>query len=102
MASKMQKDFLVLNIPREMSEVAPNRARAAYALIITFAMLLLLTFDLVPSVAVVLLAAVAMVLSGCTSMKDAYLAMNWESLVLIAGMLPWQVRWKRAEGWSIS
>ncbi|HPA15118.1 MAG TPA: SLC13 family permease [Desulfobacterales bacterium] len=85
---KMQKDFLVLNIPREMSEVAPNRARAAYALIITFAMLLLLTFDLVPSVAVVLLAAVAMVLSGCTSMKDAYLAMNWESLVLIAGMLP--------------
>lgn len=94
----MQKDFLVVNLPREMSEVAPNRARAPFAVVITLGMLLLLTFDLVPSVAAVLLAAVAMVLTGCTSMKDAYLAVNWESLVLIAGMLPMAAALEKSGG----
>jgi di/tricarboxylate transporter len=43
---------------------------------------------LVPSVAAVLLAALAMVFARCVSMKNAYASINWESLVLIAGMLP--------------
>jgi di/tricarboxylate transporter len=51
-------------------------------------MMLLMTFKLVDAVTAVLLAALAMVLTGCVSMKDAYTSINWESLVLIAGMLP--------------
>ncbi|GIW02135.1 MAG: hypothetical protein KatS3mg058_3538 [Roseiflexus sp.] len=39
-------------------------------------------------VTAVLLAAVAMVLTGCVSMEEGYRAINWESVVLIAGMLP--------------
>ncbi|MBO9315396.1 MAG: anion permease, partial [Chloroflexus sp.] len=31
---------------------------------------------------------VAMVLGGCVSLKDVYQRLNWESLVLIAAMLP--------------
>ena len=83
-----QKDFLVLNLPREMSEVAPNRRKAPWALAVTLGMMLLMTFKLVDAVTAVLLAALAMVLVGCVSMKDAYRSVNWESLVLIAGMLP--------------
>lgn len=83
-----RNDFLVLTIPQEMSEVAPERARMRWALAIVGGMLTLMTFNLVPSVAAVLLAALAMVLAGCLSMKDAYDAINWQSLVLIAGMLP--------------
>ena len=83
-----QKDFLVLNLPREMSEVAPNRSKAPWALLVTLGMMLLMTFKLVDAVTAVLLAALAMVLIGCVSMKDAYRSVNWESLVLIAGMLP--------------
>ncbi len=83
-----QKDFLVLNLPREMDEVAPNRSRAPWALAITLGMLVLMTFKLVPAVTAVLLAALAIVLSGCVGMKQAYISINWESLVLIAGMLP--------------
>jgi di/tricarboxylate transporter len=83
-----QKDFLVLNLPREMSEVAPNRKKAPWALAVTLGMMLLMTFKLVDAVTAVLLAALAMVLVGCVSMKDAYRSVNWESLVLIAGMLP--------------
>ena len=83
-----QKDFLVLNLPREMGEVAPNRQRAPWALAVLLGMLALMTFKIVPSVTAVLLAALAMVLTGSISMKNGYTAINWESLVLIAGMLP--------------
>jgi di/tricarboxylate transporter len=83
-----RNDFLVLTIPQEMSEVAPERAKAPWALAIVGGMLALMTFNLVPNVAAVLLAALAMVLAGCLTMKDAYNSINWQSLVLIAGMLP--------------
>jgi di/tricarboxylate transporter len=83
-----QKDFFVLNLPREMDEVAPERARAGWALAIVVGMIFLMAFKMTPSVTAVLLAALAMVLTGCVSMKDAYASINWESLVLIAGMLP--------------
>ena len=83
-----RSDFLVLTIPQEMSEVAPERARVRWALAIVAGMLALMTFGLVPNVAAVLLAALAMILSGCLSIKDAYDSINWPSLVLIAGMLP--------------
>ena len=82
------ENFLVLNLPREMDEIAPNREKAPWALGIIGGMLLLMTFKLMPSVAAVLLAALMMVFTRCVSMKNAYASINWESLVLIAGMLP--------------
>jgi di/tricarboxylate transporter len=83
-----RENFLVLNLPREMDEIAPNRSKAPWALGIIGGMLVLMTFKLVPSVTAVLLAAIAMVFARCVSMKNAYASINWESLVLIAGMLP--------------
>ena len=81
-------NFFVLNLPREIDEIAPNRSKAPWALCIIAGMLALMTFKLVPSVAAVLLAVLAMLFARCVSMKNAYASINWESLVLIAGMLP--------------
>ncbi len=83
-----RNDFLVLTIPQEMGEVAPMRARVSWALAIFGGMLALMILNLVPNVAAVLLAAVAMILTGCLSLKDAYDSINWQSLVVIAGLLP--------------
>ncbi len=83
-----RENFLVLNLPREMDEIAPNRSKAPWALGIMGGMLVLMTFKLMPSVTAVLLAALAMVFARCVSMENAYASINWESLVLIAGMLP--------------
>lgn len=82
------KDFLVLNLPREMSEVAPARAKAPWALAIMLLMLIVMTLGWIPNVAAMLLAALAMGFSGCISVEDIYQSINWQSLVLIAGMLP--------------
>ena len=83
-----KKDFVLLTLPAEMQDVAPARSRAPIALLIMLGMLLLLTFGVVASVTAVLMAALAMVLSRCVSMEDAYRAINWQSVALIAGMLP--------------
>jgi len=82
------EDFLVLNLPKDMDEIAPNRSKAPHALLILAAMMVLIVFNLTPSVTAVLLAALAMVVVGCTTMNNAYHSLNAQSLVLIAGMLP--------------
>ncbi len=82
------KDFLVLNLPAELSEVAPSYRQAPFALAILLAMVALMTFGWVSNVVAVLLAALAMGLFRCLRMEDAYRAINWPSLVVIAGMLP--------------
>lgn len=57
-------------------------------LAILAAMVGLLAFNLLPAVVAVLLAAVALVVGRCVEMETAYRSMNWQSLVLIAAMLP--------------
>lgn len=91
-------DFLILDLPKEMEEVSPNKEKAPYALGILAGMLLLMTFNLVPSVTAVLLAALAMVITGALSMNDAYRSLNAESLVLIAGMLPMAIALDKTGG----
>ncbi len=86
--SQESRDFVVIGQPAEMAQVRPAAHRAPVALACTVGMLILMAFNVVPQVVAVLLAAVVMVLTGCLSMEDAYKNMNWQSLILLAGMLP--------------
>jgi di/tricarboxylate transporter len=81
-------DFVVLEMPAERAEIVPSYRRMPVALAILVAMVLLTVFDVVPLVAAVLMAALAAVFTRCLTMEDAYRAIHWSSLVLIAGMLP--------------
>ncbi|TDJ21996.1 MAG: SLC13 family permease [Gammaproteobacteria bacterium] len=81
-------DFVVLTLPIEMEQVAPARKRAPVALAILAGMVLLSALEIVPVVVAVLIAALATVFTRCLTMDDAYRAIHWSSLVLIAGMLP--------------
>jgi di/tricarboxylate transporter len=69
-----------------VSRRAARRAPVAIALML--AMLVVMTTGWLPTVVAVGLAAIAMVATGCLSMEEAYRAINWESVVLIAGVLP--------------
>lgn len=81
-------DFVVLELPAEYAEIVPSYRRMPAALAILVGMVLLTIFDVVPLVTAVLLAALAAVFTRCLTMEDAYRAIHWSSLVLIAGMLP--------------
>ena len=84
----LHHDFVVLEMPTEQAEVVPAYRRMPLALIILVAMVLLTIFDVVPLVAAVIMAAMAAGATRCLTMEDAYRAIHWSSLVLVAGMLP--------------
>ncbi len=84
---KRRRDFVVMGQPEEMIG-APARRKAPIALLVLAGMLLLLVTDAVPVATASLLAGLAMIVTGCLSIDEAYEAVDWKSIVLIAGMLP--------------
>jgi di/tricarboxylate transporter len=84
---RRRRDFVVMGQPEEMIG-APARKKAPIALLILAGMLLLMITNLLPVAAASMLAGLAMVLTGCLTIDDAYEAVDWKSIVLIAGMLP--------------
>jgi di/tricarboxylate transporter len=81
-------ELLLVTEPEELRETRFNTRKAPWAVAIMLGMLLLMTLGLVPNVTAVLLAAAAMVVSGCLDMEGAYRHVNWQSIVLIACVLP--------------
>lgn len=82
-----KRDFVVVGEP-EAGRGAPRRAAAGRALAVLIGMVLLMITGALPVATVTLLAALAMVGLGCLSAQEAYRAVDWRSVVLIAGMLP--------------
>ncbi len=84
---RRKRDFVVLGDPEE-ERGAPHRDRAGRALGVLVAMVVLMVWGVVPVVTVSLAAAMAMLALGCLTAQEAYRAIDWRSVVLIAGMLP--------------
>ena len=83
-----RRDLVLLELPQEISERTWHGNQAPWAVLVTLGMLILMTFQLTSNLVAVMLAAFGMVVTRCVNMEEAYRSMNWQSLVLIAGMLP--------------
>jgi di/tricarboxylate transporter len=81
-------DFVVLTLPSELEVAAPARKRAPIAVVAVVAMVVISALDIVPVVFVVMATAVVLIATRCLTMQDAYRAMHWSAVFLIAGMLP--------------
>ena len=83
------REVLVVDSPamlrRQAIALGP---RAWWAIAILVAMVALLATNAVPAVEAALLAAGAMVLTRVVSMYQAYHAISWTTVVLVAGMIP--------------
>lgn len=86
--SDEREDLLLVAEPDVSAEQFVEPRKAAGAIVITLAMLVVMAFGWLPNVIAVIAAALALVVSGCVRPVDAYRAVNWESVVLIAAMLP--------------
>jgi di/tricarboxylate transporter len=86
------RNFVVVGSPdamaRQVVELSPQAMVAVASLV---GMIALMVSGLVPTVIAVLLAAMAMILGGCLSMNQAYRAISWRSVVLIAAMIPMSI-----------
>lgn len=87
--SRETSEWVVLGQPESQASHVTLDYKAPLVAVIMLAMIVALVFNFVPAVIAVIIAALLMVLCGCfRSVGDAYKAMNWESIVLIAAMMP--------------
>ena len=91
---KRRGDFVVTGQPAGYL-ASPRQSRAFVALVILVLMVVLIATELVPVPAAALAAALMMVLTGCLKMDEGYRAINWQSIVLIAGMIPMAIALER-------
>ena len=80
--------YILLNLPQDYHEVIPARSRGPLAVIILAAMVGLLVFDLLPTVTAVLVATAALILTRCVDVDSCYRVIDWQTVLIIAGMLP--------------
>ncbi len=90
--SEERNDWVVVGQPLvEASKLTLDR-KAPLAAAILIAMVATMAFNMVSAAIAVLLAALAMVFSGCfRNAEEAYKVINWESIVLVAAMLPMSI-----------
>lgn len=93
-----REDLVLVAEPDAGPGVLVDRPRAIGVVAITLSMLVLMAFGMVPNVIAVLLAAVAMVVTRCVRLGEVYRSVNWESVVLIAAMIPMAVSLERTGG----
>jgi di/tricarboxylate transporter len=83
-----QGDAVVLAEAEDVAVTRDAARKAPIAIAIMLLMLLAMTLGWTSTVMAAGLAAIAMILTGALSMEQAYRSMSWESVVLIAGILP--------------
>jgi len=91
-------DVVVLNMPAELEEVLPAAHRAPQALAILGLVVALMVSGLVPNVQAALIGCLLMGLFGCVDFNSAYRSINWKTLILIVGMLPFSLALQRTGG----
>lgn len=96
------RDVVVLGQPQELASKASASGKAPIAAAIMALIVLLMIFEILPAVITVLIGAVLMVLTGCLrNMDDAYSEMNFESIILIAAMLPMATALEKTGGMEL-
>ena len=89
-----EEHWVVLGQPLEEAARVTLDYKAPLAALIMLFMVCMMVFDFIPvaPVTAVLIASVLMILTGCfRSVETAYKTINWESIILIAAMMPMSV-----------
>ena len=86
------ENFVVVGEPQAMArQVVDLTPRSLIAILTLLGMVLLMLLNVMPTVMAVLLAAAVMVVTGCVTPDGAYRAINWQTVILIAAMLPMSI-----------
>ncbi|NDW10345.1 SLC13 family permease [Dysgonomonas sp. 520] len=91
-----QNDLVLVGQPLEEAKKVTLDNKAPIAATIMIFMVLAMVLNIVPAVTAVMIAAVLMVVTGCLrNMEEAYNNINWESVVLIAAMMPMSLAFEK-------
>jgi len=89
---------LILALPREVDEILPVADKAPHALFCLGFVVALMISGLIPNVQAALLGCLLMGALGCIDLASAYRCIDWKTIILIVGMLPFATALERTGG----
>jgi di/tricarboxylate transporter len=92
------KDLVVLNLPADKDNVLPVSGKAVHALVCLLIVVGLMVSGLVPNVQAALLGCLLMGAVGVIDLPSAYRSIDWKTIVLIVGMLPFSLALQKTGG----
>jgi di/tricarboxylate transporter len=92
------RDLVIIKLPTELAEVLPAPNKAFYALAILLLVLGLMVSGVIPNVQAALIGCLLMGFVGCIDFGSAYRSIDWKTIVLIVGMLPFSIALERTGG----
>ncbi len=91
-------DLAIIRLPAELDEVLPVPGKALHALLCLALVVGLMVSGLIPNVQAALIGCLLMGALGCITLTSAYRSIDWKTLVLIVGMLPFSIALQRTGG----
>jgi di/tricarboxylate transporter len=92
------RDLVVFNLPAELAEVLPVPGKAPHAVFCLVLVVVLMVSGVVPNVQAALIGCLLMGALGCIDLNSAYRSIDWKTIVLIVGMLPFSLALQRTGG----
>jgi len=90
--------LIAFNLPVELEEVLPAPGKAIHATVCLLIAVGLMISGKIPNVQAALIGALLMGVAGCVNLNSAYRSIDWKTLVLIVGMLPFSIALERTGG----
>jgi len=89
--TEAHRDVLLFALPAEIEDVAPLADKAPYAVASVAIMVLLMIYPGVNNAIASLIGCLLLGLFGCVTIERAYRSIDWKSVVVIVGMMPFAV-----------
>ena len=93
------RDFLIIGSPEELSkEVGKITRKGVISILAMVFMVSMFIWGPFPSAITVILTAFIMVIGGCINMNQSYRSINWNVIIIMAGMIPMGVALQKTGG----
>lgn len=89
---------ILMRMPTDFQEVLPAPGKHPQALFSLGVVIVLMVTGLVPNVQAALIGCLIMGATGCIGANASYRSINWKTIVLIVGMLPFSLALQRTGG----
>jgi di/tricarboxylate transporter len=91
-------EMVVFNLPAEFEEILPVQGKSLQAAACLLLVVGLMVSGAVPNVQAALIGCLLMGILGCVDLNSAYRSIDWKTIVLIVGMLPFSIALERTGG----